>query len=152
MSTDLQDFLPQPTQVKLADGKSYTFSELHLNAQSAIQKRFGIKLMSEQLKKDERGGVVKGLDGKPLNISGVELLFDMCRDDPDTLQFVAWQLMLKHHRNLTEEDVGYLITLANFVTVLTTIIGSVLNSLPIPDEKKKEARESLALIQVSNGN
>ena len=117
----LSQALPQEISLQLSDGKTYQFSDFHLNAQAAVEERYGISLTGDE-----------GMN----NDLGTFLAASMPK--PSVMRFVAWQLLRKHHRDLGEEDVGFLITLENQTDVLKTITLSIVNSLPIPDAKKKE--------------
>lgn len=130
---DITNFFPQglSARVKLADGKEYQLSELHLNAQSAVKERFGICLFEV----DAKG-----------HTPGAARLIDGIRSDPDMLRFMVWQLLLQSNRNLTEQDVGYLVTLSNQLQAVNAVIHAIALSMPIPDSGKKDRAGELAAI------
>lgn len=117
----LSEAIPQEQTLMLGDGNRYTFSGLHLNAQAAVEDRYGLTLIGES-------------DGR----IGLDIFLTEYLPKTTTLRFLAWQLLKKHHRDLDEEDVGYLINADNQAKVLQTVMMAIANSLPIPDDKKKE--------------
>lgn len=121
----LQQILIPDITLVLADGNKYTFSRLHLNAQAAIMGQYGVSLS---------GSGDESEDGS-LDL-GTFLTFSLRK--PDVLRFVAWQLLRRYHNDITEEEVGYLITLEKQTEVFKTVTLSIFNSLPIPEDKKKE--------------
>ena len=135
----LSDVLTQDNQIVI-DGKTYTFSDLHLNAQAAIEEKYGIALL----------GLMEGVfdeQGDP--VTGFQHLLFRCQTDTSTMRFVAWQLLRKYHRDITEEDVGYMITLENQLQVLKTIIICITRALPLESEKKREMLEIVSEIRTT---
>lgn len=122
----LSQAIPQETELVLADGNKYKFSGLNLNAQAAVEDKYGITLIGES-------------DGRV----GLDVFLTEYLPKTTTLRFIAWQLLRKHHRNLEEEDVGYLISPDNQSLVLRAVMLAIANSLPIPDEKKKEVETAM---------
>lgn len=122
----LSQAIPQDTKITLADGNEYAFSALNLNAQAAVEDKYGITLIGES-------------DGRV----GLDVFLSEYLPRTTVLRFLAWQLLRKHHRDLSEEDVGYLISPENQSHVLRAIMLSIANSLPIPDEKKKEVESAM---------
>lgn len=122
----LSQAIPQDTSMVLADGNKYTFSGLNLNAQAAIEDKYGITLIGEN-------------DGRV----GLDVFLTEYLPKTTTLRFLAWQLLKRHHRELEEEDVGYLISPDNQGLVLRAVMMAIANSLPIPDEKKKEVESAM---------
>ena len=130
----LAQALPQDPVVKLADGNKYTFSEFHLNAQAAVQDKYDVSFTASQEPSAATGGSNPGDLGAFLAKNSMK---------PDVLRFIAWQLLRKYQRDLTEEDVGYLITMENMTDVLQAVSMSIVNSMPLPADKKKELMVSL---------
>lgn len=122
----LSQAIPQGTTLELADGNRYTFSSLNLNAQAAVEEKYGITLIGET-------------DGRV----GLDVFLTEYLPRTSTLRFLAWQLLKQHHRELDEEDVGYLIDAENQGLVLRAVMMAIANSLPIPDEKKKEVESAM---------
>ena len=122
----LSQAIPQGTRLELADGNTYTFSTLNLNAQAAVEDKYGITLIGES-----QGRV------------GLDVFLSEYLPKTTTLRFIAWQLLRQHHRDLEEEDVGYLINAENQGLVLWAVMLAIANSLPIPDEKKKEVEAAM---------
>ena len=122
----LSQAIPQGATLELADGNTYTFSTLNLNAQAAVEDKYGITLIGES-----QGRV------------GLDVFLSEYLPKTTTLRFIAWQLLRQHHRDLEEEDVGYLINAENQGLVLRAVMLAIANSLPIPDEKKKEVEAAM---------
>jgi hypothetical protein len=117
----LSQAIPAETSIVLADGQRYIFSGLNLNAQAAVEEKYGITLIGET-------------DGRV----GLDVFLSEMLPKTSTLRFISWQLLRKHHRDLEEEDVGYLISPDNQGQVLHAVMLAIANSLPISDDKKKE--------------
>jgi hypothetical protein len=117
----LANALPQPMTITLADGNPYQFSDFHLNAQAMLEERYNISLLNTD--KDGR--------------SGFELFTAEYMTKTATWRFLAYLLMKKHHRNITEEEVGYLITPTNLEMVCKVVMHQFLSSFPLPEDQKK---------------
>ena len=88
----LQEALPQEAVLTLADGKNYTFSEFHLNAQSAIEERYNMSFVA--------------LNGEDSQRVGYEFfLNDLLLKKVGVWKFLAFQLLRYRHRDITEEDI-----------------------------------------------
>ena len=136
----LAQALPQDQVLVLADGKKYTFSEFHLNAQAAMQERYGVEFIPTM--QDLTSADVGPSSAIGINDLGTFLAKNATK--PAVMRFITWQLLRKYQRDLTEEDVGYLITMTNMADILQVITMSIVSSMPIPDEKKKELTDDLA--------
>ena len=124
----LAEILPREQGVVLNDDQTYTFSTMHLNAQAAIEEKFGMEFLS----------------GDSMSL---ELFFGSLAKSA-SLRFVAHQLLLKNHPDITETQVGYLISPVNQALVLRAVVLSIANSLPIPEEKKKEVADAITSAMV----
>lgn len=123
----LVEALPQEQTLMLGDGKTYTFSEFHLNAQAAVEDKYGFSLLGT----DSDGSV------------GFSTFLSKYLTQTRTWRFLAHQLLKKHHKELTEDEVGYLITPDNQIKVFQILMRQFVNSFPVPDEQKKIALDEL---------
>ena len=148
----LQDMLPQDNVVVLADGKSYVMSEMHVNAQAAIQRFYSDRLNAERPLNSPPVRPFSLLGVGPDGRSGLEIIITDLKDDSEVFRFVTWQLLRRDQRNLTEEDLGYLLTAELLPKVAEHVLMSILKAMPIPDSKKKEIMAVVAETLTNTGN
>jgi hypothetical protein len=126
---ELKDMvLPKKLVLTLVDDEdqphSLTLGIINANVLAAIQRKYGVLLTDP----------AKG----PTELSGLGVFLSKL-DSIEDLRFITWQLLQRHHPELTEDQVGTFITLANFQQVFQAVLQMLTTSLPnFSEEKKKE--------------
>ena len=131
-------FLPQDTSIRIAD-KEYQLSEMHLNAQAAIEQEYGLDLM--------------GLSGVTGDLGK---LIELVQTNIKALRFVLYQLMLRSMTDcgrkppsFFEDELGYHLNPSMYPEILVKILMCITNSLPAADEKKKLLADQVKAIQAA---
>ena len=138
----LSEALPQDVVLQLADGKNYKFSEFHWNAQAAVEKRYGISFVGDNVGSAEAPQPVR---------SGFDIFVnDYLAKETEAWRFLVFQLLRKHHSFLKEEDIGFLVTPKNQEEVCKVAFEKFIESFPLPEEIKNALSGLLDAVMTKN--
>jgi hypothetical protein len=131
----LASILPTNREVTLNDGKTYRLAKMTANVEASISEYFKFDLLDEVE------------PGK----SGLQLVLDKVRINAAARRRVLYLFLRREYKELTEDQVGDLIDMGNYLDVINNIVMACCQGLPNFDEKKKEALENFVEI-LSTGN